>query len=291
MLKNFAAAIVYYSGIPFLIREFIQRNKVTIILYHDLEAGLFKKHIHELLKRYSLISLNNFLLARKDSSVILPEKSLIITFDDGHKNNYNLLSFIKEQKVPITIFVCSSIIDSKIHFWFMKTFDKYKFGALRKMPDDKRVEALKECGFNETAEYDTRQALNKDEIREMKDCVDFQSHTRFHPILPTCHEARAEDEIRGSKTELEEKFGLKINSISYPNGDYSERDIELTKRAGYECGITVDPGFNTLNTDPFRLKRICIDDRAGKYAFLLQICGFWHFVKNLFVKKQYGYTR
>ncbi len=83
----------------------------------------------------------------------------------------------------------------------------------------------------------------------MRKCVNFQSHTLFHPILPNCSDEEARIEIINSKKKLEIEYGLVINSIAYPNGDYSERDILLAKEAGYKCGITVDFGFNTINTD------------------------------------------
>jgi peptidoglycan/xylan/chitin deacetylase (PgdA/CDA1 family) len=242
---------------------------------------LFVRHVKEIKKRYNLVSLQDYLQARENAGFKLPKKSLVITFDDAHKNNYRLLPFIKEQEIPVSVFICSSIVNSKKHFWFLLPLTRTEFDNLRKMSDEKRITALKAIGFEEDKEFETRQALNKDEIKEMSDYIDFQSHTRYHPFLPECTLARAEREIKGSKNELEQEFGLQINSLSYPNGDYSEREIELTKKAGYKLGITVDLGFNSLRTDPFKLKRICINDKADTFDLLLQTCGMWQFFKNL----------
>ena len=292
MLKHIAASIAYYSGIPFLIRELLQRKKVTIILYHDIDAELFKKHIAELSRRYNIIGLQDYMCTRRDPSIFkLPKKPLIITFDDGHKNNYNLLPVIKKYNIPVTIFLCSSIVDTNRHYWFIRSYKEIPFRNFRKMSDEKRIETLREQGFEENKEFETRHALNKDELLEMSEYVDFQSHTKYHPILPSCSNFRAEAEICGSKAELEEKFGLRVNSLSYPNGDYSQRDINLTKQAEYEAGITVDLGFNSVDTDSYRLKRICVDDGAGIYVLLLQVCGLWSLFKNLFAKKEFGYIK
>ena len=41
-LRSALLALLRFSGLPFLIREIRQRKKVTIVVYHALEAGLGK---------------------------------------------------------------------------------------------------------------------------------------------------------------------------------------------------------------------------------------------------------
>ena len=114
----------------------------------------------------------------------------------------------------------------------------------------------------------------------MKHYVNFQSHTQYHPILPKCNKREARKEIFGSKEILENKYGLKINSISYPNGNYSERDILLLKEAGYKCGITVDFGYNTIETDIFRLKRLDVNDTDDINELIVKASGVWQFFRR-----------
>jgi len=140
------------------------------------------------------------------------------------------------------------------------------------------LEILRKLGFEREKEFEDRQALSKDEIEEMKNIVDFQSHTMFHPILTKCSAERANKEILQSKMDLENNYGLRIYALSYPNGDCSDREILMAKKAGYECGITVDLGFNSQNTDLFRLKRICIDDVADINELLVTVAGLWDFL-------------
>ena len=150
---------------------------------------------------------------------------------------------------------------------------------LKGLPDAQRVEALHGKGHSDTREYETREALSRDEILEMKATVDFQSHTIFHPILPACSVERARREIVESKETLEREHGLKIYALAYPNGDYSDREIGLLRSAGYTCGLTLDAGFNDSRTDPFRLRRVALPDDAGVNEVIVRTSGLWALVK------------
>ena len=85
---------------------------------------------------------------------------------------------------------------------------------------------------------------------------------------------------------MEKEYGLKIDSIAYPNGDYSDRDIALAKEAGYECGVTVDFGYNTPRTDLFRLKRLSVNDTANFDELAVKASGVWQFFKTKNGRKQ-----
>lgn len=134
---------------------------------------------------------------------------------------------------------------------------------------------LHQANFDKAKMYATRQALNESEIREMSSYVDFQAHTRFHPVLPTCTTEEAHDEIWGCKAELEERFSLDIYALAYPHGDYCDRDVELARQAGYHCALTVEGGLNGKSTDPFRLKRIYMPDDAGAMEAVVKASGLW----------------
>jgi len=276
MIRKFTSFLLRLTLIPFLIRELVQRKKVTIIFYHKLEPNKAKKHFKTLKSKYSLISLKDYIEAKKLGNVDkLPPKSLIITFDDGFKDNYKLKPLLEKQKLPVTIFLCSSIIGTKRHFWWKHNIKKNMREYLKRIPDKERLDILRKFGFEEKKEFKNRQALSKNEIEGMKNIVDFQSHTMFHPILPKCSRDRVYKEILQSKTDLENNYGLSIYALSYPNGDYSDREISMAKKAGYECGITVDLGFNSQNTDLFRLKRIFIDKDADANELLVRTSGLW----------------
>ena len=273
--------------LPIFFREIIQKNKVTILLFHDIEKDAALKCFQYLSKKYNIISLNEFINAVEmyDRKKI-PHKALILTFDDGHINNYEILPLIKEYNLPITIFLCSSLVGTNRHFWFK--FNEqltFKFN-LKQKSNSERVKILSEFDFVQDKEFEMPQALRKDQINEMKNHIDFQSHTMFHPILPKCDYQEARTEIFKSKEDLENEYELEINAISYPNGDYCERDIELVREAGYKCGLTVDFGFNTIETDIFRLKRISVNDTNDINELIVKASGLWAFIRTKILRNQ-----
>lgn len=279
-IKKIMYYIINKCGIPFLVRNFFQRNKVTILLFHDLKTDSAAKVLKFVKDKYNIIKLDTFINAIKNQTASeIPEKAVIITFDDGHFNNYNLLPIIKEESIPITLFLCSSIVGTRRKFWFKneEIFDiKSK---LKKVSNRNRLNILSQKKVPQKKEYRSPQALTLKQINEMKYFVDFQSHTRYHPILPMCNYEEAQDEISNSKKELEDTLNIEISSISYPNGDYSERDILLAKESGYKCGVTVDSGYNTSKTDLFKLKRLSLNDTGDLNELSIRACGLIGFFK------------
>ncbi len=291
MIRKLLFVLLRLTCIPLFIREVVQRRRVTIILYHDIEPDIASKHFKILKSKYNIISLKDYVEARKTGEVgKLPPKSLIISFDDGYKGNHSLKPLLEKHGIPVVIFLCSSIVGTKRHFWWEHNIGNYTTAYMSKIGTEKRLDILNKYGFNEAKEFGDRQALSRGEIEDMKGIVDFQSHGMFHPFLPRCSTERVCKEIFQSKENLENNYGLKIYALSYPNGDYSDREISMAEKAGYECAVTVDVGFNSDNTDLFRLKRISIRDGADISELLVKASGLWVYIKNMFTGKPYGYV-
>ncbi|MFL5048434.1 MAG: polysaccharide deacetylase family protein, partial [Xanthobacteraceae bacterium] len=81
------------------------------------------------------------------------------------------------------------------------------------------------------------------------------------------------DEIFQSKHELEALLGQECVHFSYPNGDYSAREIELLRQAGYRSGRTVDLGWNSPGTDVYRLKILGTEDDASVNRLAADLTG------------------
>jgi peptidoglycan/xylan/chitin deacetylase (PgdA/CDA1 family) len=269
------------SGVPWLVRETLQRRRVTILVYHDPAAATMAVHLAALRRAYNLVSLRDVVAARRAGRLdALPPKSLVVTLDDGHRGNYQLKPVLEGLGVPVTIFLCSE----GGRFWFR---DVAAPEAWKRLPDEERLRRLAE----EERSGGERHALSAAEIEELRPLVDFQSHTASHPILPQCGSDKAAREIGGSKRDLESRYGLEVYALAYPNGDYSDRDCELARASGYEVALTVDPGFNSARTDPFRLRRIPMDDAGGPDEALVRASGVWSVVKTVIKGRPYGHMQ
>ncbi len=272
--KAVAFWIVRYTGAAFLARHTAQSRRVTILAYHDPDPDTFESHLALLKSLYSVIPLEAFLSARRVGNLRgLPRRPLVITLDDGWAGNARLLPALKRHGVRPTVFVCTSIVGTKRHYWWTHAPDPADREILKRTAEDDRLRALASSGFASDTEYADRQALSADDLAEMNPWVDFQSHTRTHPILPCCSDERAASEIAGSAEDIERLTGVRPRALAYPDGAHCERDVELVRQAGYECAITIVPGSNDAKTDPCRLKRIIISDGAGSTELVARASG------------------
>lgn len=277
-MKKIIFALLRYSGLPVFFREVIQRNSVSILVFHDMDVKTAEKSFAYLSKHYNFISLDELITAIDiQDRGKLPKKALVVTFDDGHIGNYKLLPLFKKYKVPVTIFLCSGIIDTCKHFWFQENLDKATLRHLKEIPNSERIAFQQERGFDADAEYPDRQALSADQIKEMAPWVSMQSHTVSHPILSNCKDEESKWEITESKAALEKKLKKSINAIAYPNGDFTKREVKFTKAAGYRCGLSVKPGFNSIRTDPFELKRLDPNDTQNINELIVKSSGIQSF--------------
>ncbi len=287
-LRRVIFLLLRLTGVPFVLREILQRNRVTILCYHDPAPDAFAQHLRWLQRRYSIIPLRRYVEWRKDSSEArLPPKALVITLDDGHRGNMSLEPVLRSLGVPVTIFLCSAIVGTNRHYWWTKV-PIHESAALKRVPDQQRRERLAATGHEERREYSTRQALSLEEVAALRPLVDLQAHTRLHPILPMCSLQRAREEIEGCKTDLESRLGLDIYALAYPNGDYSQRDVEITRRAGYWCAVGLGGGYNSATTDLCRLCRIGMADTADLNEVVVKSSGLWDVILAVLGRRQDG---
>lgn len=88
--------------------------------------------------------------------------------------------------------------------------------------------------------------------------MEIGSHTKSHPSLPTLSPAGLDEEIRGSKTILEEHLAQPVYSFCYPAGEYNPAVVDAVARAGYQQAVTVKYGWAIKKNAPFEIPRIRI---------------------------------
>lgn len=274
VVRELAALAVRCAGITLFVRRIIARRRATIILYHDPTPEQFERHLGYLSRRFHFATMDvlNDAYASGDWTR-LPSRSLIVTFDDGHKGNYRLLPLFRKFNLRPTIFLVSGVVATSRHFWF--AHNGVRSNQLKTLPDDQRLATLTaKFDFAETREYpENRQALSADEIREMAPHVDFQAHTRFHPVLPTCSDEKSLAEIRDGRADLERMLGRPVQYFSYPNGDYCDRDVDFVRQCGFTLARTIDVGWNGPRTDRHRLKIAGVTDDASVNVLAAQLSG------------------
>jgi poly-beta-1,6-N-acetyl-D-glucosamine N-deacetylase len=285
MLYKLFCYIVYWTGLPWIIRHFIAKRRVTIMLYHDPSRETFAKHVRYLSRNYKIISLDDLLECIEKGKPQFPDYAMVITFDDGHKGNAELIYTLNEHAIPVTIYLCSGVVNTNRKFWFR--LDGLRSKNVKGLGHADRLEYLRShFGYSQQQEYghEDCHALSLSKIQEMKTYVSFQSHTCFHPILTTTTDEVAESEIRESKTDLQRMLDTSVEHFAFPNGDYSEREIELLKKHGYRSGRTTDVGWNDHKSDPFRLKITGVSDQSDVIMLKAEVSGIPRYFYNLLTR-------
>jgi peptidoglycan/xylan/chitin deacetylase (PgdA/CDA1 family) len=124
-----------------------------------------------------------------------------------------------------------------------------------------------------------------DQVRALaKSGMDVESHTRRHRVLQTLSQADLEDELLGSRQELEAQLGRPVRVVAYPVGRriaHKENIRRALAAAGYRVGMSNKSGVNRLwpavfrglmpSIDPFDIRRLALDRAMSDAMFLTQV--------------------
>lgn len=165
---------------------------------------------------YTTITLDDLLFALTQDRP-LPQKSVILTFDDGYVDNFTYAYPLLKQHRMVGIFFI-----------------------------------LTEFASQGRAEY-----LNWAQIEEMAEGgMRFGSHSRDHPDLRNRSIDYLVWQALGGKEAIEEHLGYHPRWIAYPSGGYDEQVIAVYKSAGYWGGVTTRQGATHTSEGPFDLRRV-----------------------------------
>ena len=317
-----------------IIRERITHSQVAILMYHrvspmndnwslaPLSPEYFERQIDYFASNYEIISLDslaNIILKGNP----LPAKAVVITFDDGYRDNYMYAyPTLKKYKVPATIFVTTGHIGSDELFWWDKVgyiiehskkirldLDKlwsYSIQSKKEKSETQNdiikklkivseeeknniIKKLKDVsGVDIPPGLANNMILSWEDIKEMSDYgITFGAHTISHPILNHIPIEQAQLEITQSKNEIENHIDKKVVLFSYPNGDYSEEIVDCVRKTGCICAVTTGPPkLIKLDQDIFKLPRI--ENITNQSGFKAAFSGFANDL-NL-IKKRFNKT-
>jgi peptidoglycan/xylan/chitin deacetylase (PgdA/CDA1 family) len=264
--KEIAARCLLWTGVVGATRLLFWRDRVLIIVYHDPKPEVVASHLTYLRQIAEVIALSD--LDRPSNG----RPRVVVTIDDGHVGNRELLEVFRAHGIRPTIFLCSCIVGTRRQFWWLHSNAVARRAQqLKKLGNAERLAELAEFGFRQDAEIDTPAALSRDDVERMKDSIDLQSHGRFHPILTRCDDEECEREITQSRQEITELAARDCLHFAFPNGDYGEREIAMVKSAGYRTARTLDVGWNDAGSDAFRLKAVAVSDDASPAWFAVQV--------------------
>jgi peptidoglycan/xylan/chitin deacetylase (PgdA/CDA1 family)/glycosyltransferase involved in cell wall biosynthesis len=169
----------------------------------------------------------------------LPEKPVIITFDDAYAD-------IAEYALPI--------------------LRRYGFGAVVYVVTGQLGGSNH---WDEARGCDTLRLMTGEQIKYWAgQGIEFGAHTRTHPDLTQLSASDVSEEVIGSKNDLSTLLGAPVVSFAYPYGAYNEGVRELVQRE-FDLAFGVEEGMNYLRGDPHLLRRIHIGPTDSFLEFAL----------------------
>jgi peptidoglycan/xylan/chitin deacetylase (PgdA/CDA1 family) len=203
----------------------------SVLTFHAIDARpsvisfsptLFEWSIALLHERgYRTLSLTD-LCVFMDRGAAPPERSIVITFDDGYQSVYSqAFPVLQRYGMTATVFLATG---------------KDRTDRLPSM--------------------EGRPMLSWDEIGEMhRGGITFGAHTLTHPDLTRLHLNQIEAEIIGSKERIEEALGTPVDTFAYPFGRYDERCREFVSHH-FRCACSDRLGLCRPDSDPYAMERV-----------------------------------
>jgi peptidoglycan/xylan/chitin deacetylase (PgdA/CDA1 family) len=134
------------------------------------------------------------------------------------------------------------------------------------------------------ANYADGLIMTWDQIRALARAgMDVESHGRYHRVLQTLDATALENDLAGSRRDLEAQLGRPVRALAYPVGRRinGEQHIRTAlAAAGYQIGMSNHSGVNRwwppalrglAPIDPFDLRRLATDRTISDAMFLTQV--------------------
>jgi peptidoglycan/xylan/chitin deacetylase (PgdA/CDA1 family) len=90
--------------------------------------------------------------------------------------------------------------------------------------------------------------------------VTIGAHSRTHADLRACSPSELEREVRGSKDDLEDLVGKRVDSFAYPTGLLNDEVVTAVAAAGFASAVTTRPGWWRPAAHPLRIPRSFVQD-------------------------------
>jgi peptidoglycan/xylan/chitin deacetylase (PgdA/CDA1 family) len=105
-------------------------------------------------------------------------------------------------------------------------------------------------------EYSSLKILSKSMLFELnKIGVEIGAHTMNHVKLSQIDYAKAFDEVNSSMDTLEQVIGSKVNSFSFPHGDYTNDVIDIVSKVGFTNALTCINAYANIAKSIFEIPR------------------------------------
>jgi peptidoglycan/xylan/chitin deacetylase (PgdA/CDA1 family) len=216
------------------------RFRIPILMYHyveyvkdkkdvtrqslDIEPKIFDAQLKTLVDGHFTFLKMSDVADILDGKKSLPEKPLVLTFDDGYRDFYtDAYPILKKYRVKATAYVVPGFFDQPNYLLLSQ---------VKKLAKDSTIE--------------------------------LGAHTMHHVYLKDVASIFAEREIIQSKYKLEDIIHKPVISFAYPYGAFDNQAIELSKKAGFSTAVSTIGGIQVSENNRYFLFRMRAGNMIGK---------------------------
>jgi peptidoglycan/xylan/chitin deacetylase (PgdA/CDA1 family) len=264
-------------------------GQISVLAYHGVDdVENFDAQMEYVARHYRPISLGDLDRA-VHASGSLPDRSVLVTFDDGHRSVLeNALPVLTRRGIPAVVFVVAGLIQTTEDFWWSKVQDLVRGGGrvtglesltsdelvrrLKTVTNSERLAAIAELESSAGRKASPRQQLTEQQLIELESGgVAIGNHTWTHPCLNRCEADTVRIEVTRAHERLSDILRAPPISFAYPNGDWDEIAERLLVEHGYRLGFMFDHRHAGPASDPLRLSRLRVnsDTRMERFATIL----------------------
>lgn len=293
---------IHRLGLDWLLIRARSRS-VRVLLYHACEQdesdyirGLrsnttpagFETQLEYLQRRYNVVGLRGLEEAR------LPERPVLITFDDGYRSVYeNAFPLLRERGLTAVVYLVGDVMSGAALVWVNElNFMMHRYpavalplareaarvdrnaaphrviAALQSAYESERIadliRRLRAAGCNADPKCGSIY-LTWSEVREMAAAgIAFGNHTQRHPSLPNLTEPEQRHEIIEAHELLRRELGT-CTSLSYPFGRFNGTSRRLGIDLGYASIMEV--GGRADAQRPHAIGRVVVSARSAAELF------------------------
>ena len=201
------------------------------------------------LKRHGHVGLTISDAERRRNDGSLPDRSVVVTFDDGYASTLRAVPILEEFGFPGTVFVVTGFVESG---------DPLSWKGIDGWLRPETIGELRPLAWRDAETLVARG-------------WEVGSHTTTHPLLTDVDDQRLGEELAQSRTTIEDRLGS-CTSLAYPYGIADSRVADAARQAGYEvaCMLT----FAHLVDEPWRRQRIGMGAHRSRLRLAVQVSRF-----------------
>jgi peptidoglycan/xylan/chitin deacetylase (PgdA/CDA1 family) len=160
-----------------------------------------------------------------DDAAVLPERTVVLSFDDGYENFYSrAMPLLAKYRFTATVFMTSG--------WVKEVAPEGPGNQL--MLSWAQLSDLARAG------------------------IEIGAHSTTHPELDQLSSEHLHHELFDSKKQLEDHLGMEVPGLAYPFGYSNAAVRELAREAGYTFAYAVGNRIAPLKTDIFSIPRLTV---------------------------------